>query len=80
MPPIKKFLDSHNSGIIVDPTKPEEIAKAINILLSDPRLCKEMGNNGIRAVKEEYNWGKMEERLFKIYARLEPSPVSEKRD
>lgn len=72
LPPIKRFLTSYNSGIIVDPTKPEEIAKAINILLSDPRLCKEMGDNGIRAVREEYNWGKMEERLLKIYARLEP--------
>ncbi|NLI92262.1 MAG: glycosyltransferase family 4 protein [Peptococcaceae bacterium] len=71
LPPIKRFLSKYNSGIIVDPTKPEEIAKAINILLSDPRLCKEMGDNGIRAVREEYNWGKMEEKLLKIYGRLE---------
>jgi len=71
LPPIKRFLTEYNSGIIVDPTKPEEIAKAINILLSDPRLCKEMGDNGIQAVREEYNWGRMEEKLLKIYARLE---------
>lgn len=71
LPPIKRFLTKYNSGIIVDPTKPEEIAKAFNILLSDPRLCKEMGDNGVRAVREEYNWGKMEEKLLKIYSRLE---------
>lgn len=71
LPPIKRFLTSYNSGIIVDPAKPEDIAKAINILLSDPRLCLEMGNNGIKAVREEYNWGKMEEQLLKIYKRLE---------
>lgn len=71
LPPIKRFVTKYNSGIIVDPTKPEEIAKAINILLSDPRLCKEMGDNGIKAVREEYNWGKMEEKLLKIYSRLE---------
>jgi len=71
LPPIKRFLEPYNSGIVVDPTKPEEIAKALNILLADPRLCKEMGQNGLRAVREEYNWGKMEERLFKIYSRLE---------
>ncbi|NLP44702.1 MAG: glycosyltransferase family 4 protein [Peptococcaceae bacterium] len=71
LPPIKRFLTAYNSGIVVDPTKPEEIAKAFNILLSDPRLCKEMGENGLQAVREEYNWGKMEERLYKIYSRLE---------
>lgn len=71
LPPIKRFLASHNSGIIVDPTKPGEIAKAFRNLLSDPRLCKEMGDNGIRAVREAYNWGRMEEKLLKIYARLE---------
>lgn len=71
LPPIKRFLTSYNSGIVVNPTIPEEISKALNILLSDSRLCKEMGDNGIRAVKEEYNWGKMEEKLLKIYSRLE---------
>jgi glycosyltransferase involved in cell wall biosynthesis len=70
LPPIERFLTSHNSGIIVDPTKPEEISKALSILLADPSLCKEMGDNGLKAVREEYNWGKMEERLFKIYERL----------
>ncbi|NLM20151.1 MAG: glycosyltransferase family 4 protein [Peptococcaceae bacterium] len=71
LPPIRRFLTPYNSGIVVDPTKPEEIAKAIGILLSDPRLCEEMGQNGIKAVREEYNWGKMEELLLKIYNRLE---------
>ena len=57
--------------MIVDPTKPEEIAEAFDRLLSDPQLCKELGENGVRAVREEYHWGKMEERLLGIYARLE---------
>jgi len=71
LPPIKNFLTAYNSGIIVDPTRPEDIAKAVNILLSDPRLCQEMGNNGIKAVREEYNWGRMEQKLLAIYKRLE---------
>ncbi|NBJ14322.1 MAG: glycosyltransferase family 4 protein [Dehalobacter sp. 4CP] len=71
LPPIQRFLTSYNSGIIVDPTKPEDIAKGLGILLADPRLCKEMGDNGIKAVREEYNWGKMEEKLLKIYSRFE---------
>ncbi|UWG96992.1 glycosyltransferase family 4 protein [Dehalobacter sp. DCM] len=71
LPTIKPFVESYHSGIIVDPTKPEEIAKAITILLSDPRLSKEMGDNGMKAVRKEYNWGRMEEKLLKIYQQLE---------
>lgn len=70
LPPIKRFLTSHNSGLIVDPTNPQEIALALDRLLSDPDLCRQMGANGIKAVKEEYNWGKMEDKLLEIYERL----------
>lgn len=70
LPPIERFLTDYNSGILVDPTKPEDIAKALYILLSDPRLCQEMGENGLKAVKEEYNWGRMEEKLLRIYKDL----------
>lgn len=71
LPPIKKFLTSYNSGIIVDPTSPKEISEAIIKLVSDPELCKELGNNGIKAVTEEYNWTNMEKKLIKIYKNIE---------
>lgn len=71
LPPIKKFLTSYNSGIIVDPTSPKEISEAIIKLVNDPELCEELGNNGIRAVTEEYNWGNMEKKLIKIYKNIE---------
>lgn len=71
LPPIKRFVESYNSGIIVDPTNPEAIADAIGRLLDNPKLCRELGNNGIRAVREAYNWGMMEKKLLKIYGQLE---------
>lgn len=70
LPPIKRFLTSHDSGLIVDPRSPQEIAAAIDKLLSDPELCRKMGANGMRAVREEYNWGRMEAKLLEIYRRL----------
>ncbi len=36
LPPIQRFLTPYNSGIIVDPTKPEEIAKAIVFCFRSP--------------------------------------------
>ncbi|MEM5816583.1 MAG: glycosyltransferase, partial [Desulfitobacterium hafniense] len=71
LPPITRFLTPYHSGLIVDPTQPEEIAQAFKTLLADAKLRQEMGANGLKAVREAYNWGKMEERLLNLYARLE---------
>ncbi|HBM79428.1 MAG: glycosyltransferase family 4 protein [Clostridiales bacterium] len=71
LPPIKKFVKSYNSGIIVDPTKPQEIADAIDKLLDDRELCKKLGENGIKAVSESYNWNNMEIKLLNIYKSLQ---------
>jgi glycosyltransferase involved in cell wall biosynthesis len=70
MPSVKRFITAYNSGLTVDSSSPEEIAKAIVKLLENPDLCSELGQNGIKAVKEEYNWGNMEERLQNIYKSL----------
>lgn len=71
LPPIKKFITSYNSGLIVDPTNPEEIAAAILKLMGDPQLCSELGANGVRAVMESYNWANMERKLLNIYGSME---------
>lgn len=71
LPPIKKFLTSYNSGIIVDPTNPKQISNAIVKLINNPELCEELGNNGIRAVTKEYNWSKMETKLIDLYKKIE---------
>ena len=67
LPPIKKFIESYNSGIIVDPLDPNNIANAEIKLLEDSELCSKLGENGVRAVKEMYNWSNMESKLLKIY-------------
>jgi len=41
---------------LVDPSDPNSIALGIIKLLSDPDLIKKMGNNGRRAIDNEYNW------------------------
>lgn len=70
LPSVKRFVTAYNSGIIVDPTDPKDIANAILKLLDDPELCLKLGRNGIKAVKESYNWGNMENKLFSIYDKL----------
>jgi glycosyltransferase involved in cell wall biosynthesis len=66
----KKILEQNNCGICLNPEQPEEIALAIDKLLGDDKLAKEMGENGKKAVKEKYNWKQEEKKLFNIYKKL----------
>lgn len=66
----KEIIEFHNCGICVDPTKPEEIATAIDFLIDNPELAKEMGENGKRAVNEKFNWKAEEKKLFDLYESL----------
>lgn len=57
-------------GLVVDTTRPAEIAQAIVTLAREPDLRRKLGANGRRAIEQEYGWHKMEERLRRIYAHL----------
>ena len=66
----KEIIDENNCGICVDPENPNEIAKAIEFILTNPEKAKEMGHNGRCLVKEKYNWKKEEFKLINIYKTL----------
>lgn len=70
LPPIARFLERVDCGLLYDSTRPEELARCVLELLSDPKRCREMGENGLRAVRERWNWDKMEEVLLGIYESL----------
>lgn len=63
----KEFVDRYQCGICVDPANVDEIADAIRYLLDNPEEAKRMGENGRRAVKEEFNWGVEEKKLLALY-------------
>lgn len=66
----EKIVSDCNGGICVDPSKPKEIKKAIQDILSKPDLAKKMGINGRKAVEEKYNWDVEKDKLYKIYESL----------
>lgn len=70
MPPIKKYLTSYNSGLIINPLDENEIAQSIAQLLEDDMLMQKMGQNGIKAISEEFNWKQEEKKLLSIYKFL----------
>jgi len=70
LPPIEDFIKPVDAGIIVDPTKPEEIASAICNLLADAKLYERLSLNALNAAREKYNWQLMENKLIELYKNI----------
>lgn len=69
-PSIRKVVTEEKCGLLVDPTDPEDIARAIIYLFNNPEEARAMGMNGRRAVEQKYNWDTMEKRLLEVYQDL----------
>ena len=59
------------TGFLVDPTDPEELAGAIEALLSNPELRREMGRRTRRAAEERYSWTASARLHRELYRRLQ---------
>lgn len=62
-----KTVERYHFGLCVNPAAPAEIASAIRRLLDHPEEARQMGENGRKAVKEEFNWGVEEKKLLALY-------------
>ena len=67
---LKKIVEEHKCGIAVDPKSPEEIATAIDWLISNDEEAQKMGQRGREAVVENYNWSTEEKKLLQLYDAL----------
>lgn len=63
----KQMVERYRFGICVEPENPDEIAAAVQYLLDHPEEARKMGENGRRAVEEEFNWGIEEKKLLALY-------------
>jgi glycosyltransferase involved in cell wall biosynthesis len=66
-PNYREIAEKTGAGIVVDPTKPEQIADAIESLIENPALAKQMGEAGKRAVRERFNWSVERDKLLRLY-------------
>jgi len=67
----RKIMGETGCGIFVDPTNPNQIAKAIEYVLSHPREAEAMGRCGQVAVAERFNWSYEATRLVGLYRQIE---------
>ncbi len=69
--PVCREIVAHaRCGILVDPLDPEEIASAMEFLLTHPEEAEEMGRRGFQAILERYNWANEEKTLLRVYSEL----------
>ena len=66
----KEIVEDNDCGLCVDPKSPEEIANAIEFFFNNPDKIEQMGQNGIKAVNDTYNWLVEEKKLIELYDRL----------
>lgn len=63
----KKIVDECNCGIVVAPHEHRVIAQKIASLLENQQELKKLGQNGLRAVENSYNWLAEEKKLLHVY-------------
>jgi glycosyltransferase involved in cell wall biosynthesis len=68
-PELRKIIESYHLGRTFDPDDPEDIAKAINDVLSDSGRYEQMKRNAIEAAKI-FNWENESKKLLAFYRSL----------
>ena len=66
-PQMGKIVTDERCGLLVDPTRPEEIAGAIEYFYNHADEAAKMRGNALRAAKDRYNFAKQAEKLVKVY-------------
>jgi glycosyltransferase involved in cell wall biosynthesis len=69
-PVCREIIGKARCGLLVNPLEPEEIARAMEYLLTHPEEAEEMGRRGFQAVHQNYNWANEEKILVQMYERL----------
>lgn len=70
LPSTRPFIQSGQTGYLVEAANVEAHAEAIIRLLNDPELAKRIGAAGQEKVATEYNWDPMADRLLELYERI----------
>lgn len=66
----REFVEGNDCGLCVDPHDPRKVAAAIDELVFDQDKARRMGENGRRAIVEQYNWEVEEQKLIRFYQKI----------
>ena len=69
-PLYREVACSNGAGIPVDPLRPDELADAIEYLVRNPNVARQMGEAGKRAVHDRFNWNLERNKLLELYREI----------
>jgi glycosyltransferase involved in cell wall biosynthesis len=69
-PQVREVVEGTASGLVVDTTRPDDIARAISTVLGDAEAAAAMGARGRAAVRDRYNWATAADTLRTVYEQL----------
>jgi len=58
------------TGLLVNPNEPQDIARALHLLLTDNDLARKLGNEGQKWIETQMSWERVAERLLNAIRRL----------
>ena len=80
VPLYRSIVEKYHCGICADPNDVDSVEKAIRYLVEHKEEAYEMGQNGRRAVLEEYNWWEQFKTYHGIITRLLEENKCNKKD
>ncbi|MBS3072933.1 trypsin-like peptidase domain-containing protein, partial [Candidatus Pacearchaeota archaeon] len=63
---IPYVIDNGVNGLLVPPKNSQALTDAITKILSNPKLAKQMGENGYKKVKDGFTWDELSNKMDKI--------------
>ena len=66
----REFVESTESGLLVDPTNPQAIREVMRWILDHPEESEAMGRRGRRAVESRLNWEHEARKLISLYRQI----------
>ena len=79
LPQVREVVEGARCGLVVDTTRPEAIAGAIERLAAEPDASYAMGRRGREAVEDRYNWSAAAAVLLRAYEGLHAQPRDTRR-
>ncbi len=70
LPGVRTVVDPGKDGLLVAPGRPEELAAALDAMLTDDLSRRQMGRRGQSKTRSRYDWSRIVLRLEAIYRQV----------